>query len=100
MRDGAGGLSTALIYPPATYASTSEVVALARVAARHGGFYSTHLRNESNRLLEAIDEALLIGREARIPVHIYHLKAAGKENWPLMGQAIERIEAARRAESM
>lgn len=95
MRDGAHGLSTALIYPPGIYASTEELVALAKVAARHGGVYSTHMRNESAELLAAIDESLHIGEAAGIPVHIYHLKAAGRENWPLMQQAVERIEAAR-----
>ena len=95
MRDGAGGLSTALIYPPAIYASTEELIELAKVAARHGGFYSSHMRNESGSVLEAIDEALRIGREASIPVHIYHLKAAGRRNWPLMPRAIAKIDAAR-----
>lgn len=95
MRDGANGLSTALIYPPATYATTEEIVELAKVAARYGGIYSSHMRNESSRLLEAIDETIRIGREANIPVHIYHLKAAGKRNWPLMQQAIAKIDAAR-----
>jgi N-acyl-D-aspartate/D-glutamate deacylase len=80
MRDGAGGLSTALIYPPAIYASTEELIELAKVAARDGSFYSSHMRNESGSVLEAIDEALRIGREASIPVHIYHLKAAGRRN--------------------
>ena len=95
MLDGAGGLSTSLIYPPASYASTEELVELAKVAARHGGFYSSHMRNESSKLLEAIDETIRIGREAGIPVHVYHLKAAGKRNWPLMQQAIAKIDAAR-----
>lgn len=97
MRDGAVGLSTSLIYPPGIYASTDELVALARVAARHGGAYFSHIRNESSGLLEAIDEALHIGRTAGLPTHIYHLKAAGRANWPLMPQAIARIDAARRA---
>lgn len=97
MREGAFGLSTALIYPPGIYASTDELVALARVAARHGGIYSTHMRNESHELLEAIEESLQIGARAGIPVHIYHLKAAGRENWPLMQKAVDRIEAARRS---
>lgn len=95
MRQGATGLSTALIYPPGTYASTDELIALARVVARHGGIYSTHMRNESGQLLQAIDESILIGERAGLPVHIYHLKAAGQENWPLMAKAIERIAAAR-----
>ncbi|MBI4166186.1 MAG: D-aminoacylase [Acidobacteria bacterium] len=95
MRDGAVGLSTALIYPPGAYARTEEIVELARTAAEHGGVYFSHMRNESSRLLEAIEETLRIGREANIPVHIYHLKAAGQENWPLMAKAIESIGRAR-----
>lgn len=96
MRDGAIGLSTALIYPPRTYATTEEIVELARTAAEYAGVYFTHMRNESSALLEAIEEAIRIGREANIPVHIYHLKAAGQQNWPLMPRAIERIAEARR----
>ncbi|MGH9659952.1 MAG: N-acyl-D-amino-acid deacylase family protein [Bryobacteraceae bacterium] len=95
MRDGAVGLSTALIYPPGTYAKTGELVELARVAGRYGGFYSTHMRNESAQLLEAIKESIEIGRRAGLPVHIYHLKAAGEENWPLMEKAIALIRDAR-----
>src|SRR4029434_7455125 len=95
MKDGANGLSTALIYPPGTYARTEEIIELAKVAARSGGVYFSHMRNESNRLLEAIEETIRIGKEAGIPVHIYHLKAAGAENWPLMNQALKRIEEAR-----
>lgn len=97
MRDGAVGLSTSLIYPPGIYASTDELVALARVAARHGGVYFSHIRNESGGLLAAIDEALHIGRAGGLPVHIYHLKAAGRAHWPLVPRAIEKIDAARRA---
>jgi N-acyl-D-amino-acid deacylase len=95
MIDGAVGLSTALIYPPGTYARTDELVEMAKVAANYGGFYSTHMRNESSKVLEAIQEALEIGRRASIPVHIYHLKAAGQENWPLMSKAIDLIRQAR-----
>jgi N-acyl-D-aspartate/D-glutamate deacylase len=95
MRDGAVGLSTALIYPPGTYAKKEELIGLAKVAARYGGFYSTHMRNESGQLLEAIAESIEIGERAGLPVHIYHLKAAGEANWPLMEQAIRRIEQAR-----
>lgn len=96
MQDGAVGLSTSLIYPPAVYAETEEIIELAKVAARYGGVYYSHLRNESNHLLEALDEAFRVGEEAEIPVHIYHLKAAGEENWPLMERAIDRIDEARR----
>jgi N-acyl-D-aspartate/D-glutamate deacylase len=95
MEAGAIGLSTSLIYPPAVYASTAEIVALDRVVAGYGGRYYTHMRNEGDRLLEAIDEALEIGRAAGTPVHIFHLKAAGRANWPKMEQAIARIRAAR-----
>ena len=95
MRQGAVAVSSALIYPPAAYASTAELVALARAAGRFGGFYSTHMRNESYRLLDAVREAIEIGEKAGVPVHIYHLKAAGVENWPLVGKALEAIAAAR-----
>jgi N-acyl-D-aspartate/D-glutamate deacylase len=95
MEAGAIGLSTSLIYPPAVYASTDEIIALARVAGASGGRYYTHMRNEGDRLLEAIDEALAIGKAAGTPVHIFHLKAAGRANWPKMEQAIARIKGAR-----
>jgi N-acyl-D-aspartate/D-glutamate deacylase len=97
MEAGAIGLSTSLIYPPAVYAPTEEIVALAGVAGEFGGSYFTHMRNEGDRLLEAIDEALAIGRAAGTPVHIFHLKTAGEANWPKMDQAIARIQAARAA---
>jgi N-acyl-D-amino-acid deacylase len=95
MRQGAVGLSTALIYPPGAFATETELISLARVAAEHGGVYFTHMRNESGQLLESIDEAIRIGEGAGIPVHIYHLKAAGQENWPLMQRALDRIASAR-----
>jgi len=95
MRDGAVGLSTALQYPPAPYAKTEELIALASEAARFGGIYATHMRNEGDSVLEAIDEAVRIGREAHLPVEIWHLKAAGKNNWGRMPQIVERIEQAR-----
>ncbi len=95
MDAGAIGLSTALIYPPAVFASTDEITALAQVAGEYGGSYFTHMRNEGDRLLEAIDEALTIGKRAGTPVHIFHLKAAGKANWPKMEQALALIRAAR-----
>jgi len=97
MEAGAIGVSTALIYPPAVYASTDEIAALARVAGEHGGRYYTHMRNEGDKLLEAIDEALEIGRKGEAPVHIFHLKAAGRANWGKMQLAIARIKAARAA---
>jgi N-acyl-D-amino-acid deacylase len=95
MQDGAIGLSTALIYPPATYAKTAEIIELAKVAAQYNGVYFSHMRNESGQLLEAIQEVIQIGEGAHIPVHIYHLKAAGQDNWPLMEKAIALIVSAR-----
>ena len=95
MRDGAFGLGTALAYPPGSYASTEELTELAREVARHGGIYATHLRSEGDALLEAIDEALAIGREARVPVEVYHLKAAGQRNWPKLAAALAKIDSAR-----
>ncbi|MGA2097601.1 MAG: D-aminoacylase [Candidatus Acidiferrum sp.] len=95
MEDGSAGLSTALIYPPGTYAKTEEIIELAKIAAANGGVYFSHMRNESGQLLEAIQETIRIGEEANIPVHIYHLKAAGQSNWPLMTKAIELIQSAR-----
>jgi N-acyl-D-aspartate/D-glutamate deacylase len=95
MEAGAIGLSTSLIYPPAVYASEEEITELAKVAGEYGGRYFTHMRNEGDRLLEAIDEALRIGKAAATPVHIYHLKAAGQANWGKMDLALARIKAAR-----
>jgi N-acyl-D-aspartate/D-glutamate deacylase len=97
MEAGAIGVSTALIYPPAVYASTEEISDLARVAGEYGGGYYTHMRNEGDRLLEAIDEALAIGEAADCRVHIFHLKAAGQQNWGKMELALARIKAARAA---
>jgi N-acyl-D-amino-acid deacylase len=97
MEDGAVGLSSSLIYPPAVYASTEELIELAKVAGEYRGVYFTHIRNESGGLLDAIREALAVGKGAGVPVHIYHLKAAGKENWPLMEQALALIDSARAA---
>ena len=97
MEDGAVGVSTSLIYPPAIYASTDELVALSAVAGEYGGVYFTHMRNESYAVLEAIREALTIGEGAGVPVHIYHLKAAGQRNWPLMDEALALIDSARTA---
>ncbi len=97
MEAGAIGVSTALIYPPAVYAPTDEIAGLAAVAGRYGGRYYTHMRNEGDRLVEAIDEALEIGRRGKTPVHIFHLKAAGRQNWGKMQLAIASIKAARAA---
>ncbi|MDH4044505.1 MAG: D-aminoacylase [Gemmatimonadota bacterium] len=95
MLQGAVGLSTSLQYAPAPYATTDELIALASVAAEYGGIYATHLRSEGNAVLEALDEAIRIGREARIPVEVWHLKAAGKSNWGRMSQIVAKIEEAR-----
>jgi N-acyl-D-amino-acid deacylase len=96
MDEGAMGLTTALIYIPGVFASTDELVELAKVASQSGGMYVSHMRSEGNRLLEAIDETLTIAREANIRAEIYHLKASGESNWPKMAVAIEKIEAARK----
>jgi dihydroorotase/N-acyl-D-amino-acid deacylase len=96
MRDGAFGLATALIYPPGEYATTGELIEMAKEMAPLGGVYITHMRSEADRLLEAIDEALRIGKEGGVPVEIYHLKAAGKRNWPKEAAMIAKIEEARR----
>ena len=95
MEDGAVGTSTSLIYPPAVYARTEELIELTRVAGEYGGVYFTHMRNESHAVLEAIREAITIGEGAGVPVHIYHLKAAGQDNWPLMSDALALIDSAR-----
>jgi N-acyl-D-amino-acid deacylase len=97
MEDGAFGVSYALIYPPDTFASTEELIEVATVAGQYGGLYITHMRSEGTHLLEAIDEAVEVGRRARLPVEIYHLKASGKDNWQKMPGAIARIQAARDA---
>jgi len=97
MRDGAVGLSTSLQYAPAPYASTEELIALATEAAKAGGIYASHIRNEGDSILTALDEAFRIGREAHIPVEIWHLKAAGKPNWGRMPEIIARIEQARKS---
>jgi N-acyl-D-aspartate/D-glutamate deacylase len=95
LSEGAAGMSSGLYYAPGLFAATEEVVALARVVARHGGYYATHLRNEAEGLLDSLDEAIHIGRAAGVPVHVSHLKAAGWRNWRLADAAVARIEAAR-----
>ncbi|MFZ1158430.1 MAG: D-aminoacylase [Candidatus Sulfotelmatobacter sp.] len=97
MKDGAVGVSTALEYAPAPYAKTEELIALATEAGKFGGIYSTHMRNESDSVLEAIDEALRIGREGHVPVEIWHIKVAGKNNWGRMPEVVAKINAARAA---
>ncbi len=95
MQDGAVGLSTSLEYAPAPYAKTDEIIALATEASKLGGIYTTHMRDESDSVLVAIDEALRIGREAQIPVEIWHLKVAGKANWGRMPEVVAKINGAR-----
>ena len=96
MEEGALGVGASLIYVPASFSTTEELIELCKVAAQYGGTYTTHMRSEGDRFLEAIDETIRIAREARIRTDIYHLKAAGEANWPKMAQAIARIEKARR----
>jgi N-acyl-D-amino-acid deacylase len=95
MEEGALGIGSSLIYVPASFSTTEELIELCKVAAEHDGIYLTHMRSEGGRFLEAVDETLRIAREAGIRAEIYHLKAAGSGNWPKMAQAIARIEAAR-----
>jgi dihydroorotase/N-acyl-D-amino-acid deacylase len=97
MQDGAVGLSTSLQYAPAPYASTEELIALASEAAKFGGTYASHIRNEGDAIDTALDEAFRIGREAHIPVEIWHLKAAGRANWGRMPEIVARIEKARQS---
>ena len=97
MRDGAFGLSSALIYVPGTFAKTDELVALAKVAAKYRGLYITHIRGESFNLFNAMDEAIGIGRDAGLPVVIYHLKVGARANWGRMNEAIAAIEKANAA---
>ena len=96
MEAGALGITTALIYPPAFFAKTDELIELCKVAAKYKGKYAAHMRSEGNQLIEAIQETIRISREAGLPAEIYHLKAAGQSNWPKMERAIAMIEEARR----
>ncbi len=95
MREGALGVGSSLIYAPAFYASTGELIALAGAAADFGGMYISHIRSEGNSILEAVDELITVSREAGVPAEIYHLKAAGKDNWGQLDEVIRRIEEAR-----
>ncbi len=95
MAEGALGVGSSLIYAPAFYARTDELVALARAAGESGGMYISHMRSEGNKLLEAVDELVHIAREAGVPAEIYHLKAAGRDNWGKLDAVVQRIEAAR-----
>jgi N-acyl-D-amino-acid deacylase len=96
MEEGALGVGSSLIYAPAFYAKTDELTELCKVASKYNGMYISHIRSEGNTFLEAIDELIRISSEARIPAEIYHLKAAGKANWPKLDEAIKKIETARR----
>ena len=97
MQDGAFGLSSALIYVPGSFAQTAELVALAKVAAKYQGIYITHIRGESFNLFNALDEAIGIGRDAGLPVVIFHLKVGAKANWGRMNEALAKIDAANRS---
>jgi dihydroorotase/N-acyl-D-amino-acid deacylase len=97
MEDGAFGVASALIYPPGNYATTKELGSMAKAMAPFGGLYITHMRSEADQFLEAIDEAIEIGRMGGVPVEIYHLKAGGQRNWPKVPLAIAKIDAARAA---
>lgn len=95
MQDGAFGLASALIYPPNTFATTDELVEESKAMAPYGGVYITHMRSEADRILEAVDEVIKIGRDGGVPTEIYHLKAAGQRNWPKERDVIARIDSAR-----
>ncbi|HKS25206.1 MAG TPA: D-aminoacylase [Thermoanaerobaculia bacterium] len=95
MDEGAFGIASALIYAPGNYATTEELIELCKAAKPYGGMYISHMRSEGNRLLEGVDELITIAREAGVPAEIYHLKAAGRANWPKMDAVIERVNAAR-----
>ncbi len=96
MKQGAFGVSSGLIYPPGSYATTSELIELAKVVATHGGIYTSHIRGEGDTLLAAVKEAIKIGKESNIPVQISHHKAGGKKNWGKVRQARVIIENARK----
>src|SRR5690606_26021398 len=97
MEEGALGVGSSLIYAPAFYAKTDELVALAAASAPYGGMYISHMRSEGNRLLESVDELLSIARQAGVAAEIYHLKAAGEANWPKLAQVIDKVDSARAA---
>lgn len=97
MRDGACGMATGLIYVPGTFSKTPELIAVAEVVGKHGGIYASHIRNEGSRLLESLEEILRIGQEAKLPVHISHIKVSGRSAWGLAPDAIQKLRAAREA---
>src|SRR6266571_3710152 len=96
MEAGALGIGTSLIYPPAFYAKTDELIELCKVAAKYQGKYISHMRSEGSRLLEALDELIRISREAKIPAEVYHIKASGQQNWPKIDELLSRIESAQK----
>src|SRR2546421_5622420 len=96
MEAGALGIGTSLIYPPAFYAKTEELIELCKVAAKYQGKYISHMRSEGNQLLEALDELIRISREAKIPAEVYHIKVSGQQNWPKIDDLLSRIEAAQK----
>src|SRR5213594_2235680 len=96
MEAGALGIGTSLIYPPSLYAKAEELIELCKVAAKYQGKYISHMRSEGNRLLEALDELIRISREAGIPAEVYHIKAAGKQNWRKHDNLLSRIESAQK----
>ena len=96
MEEGAMGVGSSLIYAPAFYAKTDELIELCKVASNYGGMYISHMRSEANKLLEAVDELIRIAREANLPAEIYHLKAGGEPNWKKMDDVIRKVEAARK----
>ena len=97
MEEGALGVGSSLIYAPAFYAKTDELIALAQEAGKYGGMYISHIRSEGNTLLQAVDELIRIGREANVPAEMYHIKVAGSKNWPKVDSVIARFEAARKS---
>src|SRR5213076_404581 len=92
MEAGALGIGTSLIYPPAFYAKTDELIELCKVAAKYQGKYISHMRSEGNQLFEALDELIRIAREAHIPAEVYHIKASGEKNWPKEDELLARIQ--------
>jgi N-acyl-D-amino-acid deacylase len=96
MEEGAMGVGSSLIYAPAFYAKTDELIELSKVASQYGGMYISHMRSEANKLLEAVDELIRISREAKLPAEIYHLKAAGVQNWKKMDDVITKVQAAQK----
>ncbi len=96
MEEGAMGVGSSLIYAPAFYAKTDELIELCKVVSQYGGMYISHMRSEANKLLEAVDELIRISRESKLPAEIYHLKAAGVQNWKKMDDVIKKVEAAQK----